>query len=157
MHLKKNQKFYLVRIPEIDDGTQFYVVKKNFKVDQAAPIPFKSERPTTTTLPPGRPTGAPAISIERDSTCNVVNNIEGHMSHNLSSEEIKELWQQGIEVDDDNEPAPENVPTRTEAPPPVSGTWERPTHCPRCAKNFQDLAGKFTNHRWDQIAEYDKF
>ncbi len=31
---RRDQNCYLVRIPEIDDGTQFYIVKKNFKVDQ---------------------------------------------------------------------------------------------------------------------------
>eukprot|EP00957_Ditylum_brightwellii_P139160 10606747-Ditylum_brightwellii.AAC.1 len=47
----------------------------------------------------------------------------------LLAEEIAELCQQGIEVDDDNEPAPEN------AAPPVAtmfsvGTWVTPTVCP---------------------------
>ena len=51
------------------------------------------------------------------------------------AEEITELRQQGIEVDGDTEPAPEN------AAPPVAasmfsvGTWVTPTVCPRKAND----------------------
>mgnify|MGYP007027707777 FL=1 len=74
-----------------------------------------------------------------------------------TTEDIADLRHQGIEVDDDNEPAPENVPAQSEAAPlPSNGRWEKPTVCSRRANNFQNLAGKFTNHRWDKIADYDE-
>ena len=34
----KQQLCYLVRIQEIDDGTEFYTVKRNFKVDLPPPL-----------------------------------------------------------------------------------------------------------------------
>jgi hypothetical protein len=44
--------------------------------------------------------------------------------------EIDELRQQGIEVDDDNEPVPENATPEPPAPGDV-GEWITPTVCPR--------------------------
>jgi hypothetical protein len=61
-------------------------------------------------------------------------------------------------VDDNNELAPENVREPGEAAPlPGFGRWEKPTVCSRRANNFQNLAGSFTNQRWDEIADYDEF
>ncbi len=40
---RRDQDCYLVCIPEIDDGREFHIVKKNFKVDQAPPSPFESK------------------------------------------------------------------------------------------------------------------
>jgi hypothetical protein len=56
-------------------------------------------------------------------------NIEGSLSHTATRKEIKQLHQQGITVDDDNTPVPENaqVPAHWEGPPP--GIWEKPQHC----------------------------
>ena len=150
---KKDQSCYVVRIMEIDDSTQFFIVKKNFKVEQAPVTPFESEAPQPPTLPPIQ---VPAVNdAERSSVRNVVSNIEGRMRVE-TTEDIADLRHQGIEVDDDNEPAPENVPAQGEAPLPGNGRWEKPTVCSRRANNFQNLAGKFTNHRWDKIADYNE-
>jgi hypothetical protein len=36
----KEKKCYLVRIMEINDGTKYFIVKKNFKVKMALATPF---------------------------------------------------------------------------------------------------------------------
>ena len=48
----KQQLCYLVRIQEIDDGTEFYIVKRNFKIVSAPPTPFASEEPQAADVPP---------------------------------------------------------------------------------------------------------
>ncbi len=95
------------------------------------------------------------INTERGSTRNAVASVDV-CSRNLTREKIEELRQQGIEVNDDNDPAPENVPQSKDPPPPVNGTWEEPTHCPRRANNIQDRSRTFVNHRWDEIADYNE-
>ena len=71
--------------------------------------------------------------------------------------DTEDLQRQGIEVDDNNQPAPENSnpPAASAAPP--SGTWNKPLIYPCCANSsFSDNPGKWRNHRWDQIAKYDE-
>ncbi len=154
---KKDQKCYVVRIMELDDGTEFFVAKRNFKVEQPPATPFESEMPQLPAPPIPGAAVPNANAGKRSSNRNVVTNIEGRMRIE-TREDIAELRHQGIEVNDDNEPAPENVPEPYEAPlPPGGGRWENPTICSRRANNFQNLPGRFTNHRWDKIADYDEF
>ena len=54
-HRKKDQKCYKVCIVEIDDGTEFFISKYNFKVEEAPPTPFASET-TWPNAPPPIPT-----------------------------------------------------------------------------------------------------
>ncbi len=69
--------------------------------------------------------------------------------------DIEDLQRQEIEVDDDNQPAPEN--SAPDAAPAPLGTWEKPTICPRRANSlFADNPGKWKNHWWDVIADYDE-
>ena len=69
--------------------------------------------------------------------------------------DVDELRRQGIEVDDDNEPAPENdEPT---APLVNNGRWEKPTMCPRRMANVANNKGKFISHRWENVAEMNEF
>jgi hypothetical protein len=125
----KQQPCYLVCIQEIDNGTEFYIVKKNFKVKTAPPTPFPSKAPQAAAAPM---LPIPNNALERQSFTNVTSNIEGGLSCAATREQIKELRRQGIEVDNDNEPVPKNaqppVPQEQDAPPP--GTWEKPTYCP---------------------------
>ena len=87
---------------EIDDSTQFFIVKKNFKVEQAPVTPFESKAPQPPTLPPIQ---APAVNdAERSSARNIVSNIEGRSRAEMMKN-IANLRHQGIKVDDDNEPA----------------------------------------------------
>ena len=94
---------------------------------------------------------------EHQSYTNVTSNIKGGLLHAATREEIKELRRQGIKVDEDNKPVPKN--TQLPAPQgndPPPGTWEKPAYCPRQANtNFSDQKGRFVNHRWDAIANYD--
>ena len=146
---KKEHMCYLVRIPEIDDGSTFHIVKKNFKVEIAPPQVFESEQVTRNNPPAD--TAAPVANVERASGRNVIPNVEGREM------DIEDLQRQGIQIDDDNQPVPENNnPPAAAADPPV-GTWEKPTICPRRANSsFSDNQGKWRHHRWDQIAEYDE-
>ncbi len=40
---RKSQWCYIVRIPEIDDGSEFHIVKVNFTVNIAPKVPFPGE------------------------------------------------------------------------------------------------------------------
>ena len=151
---KKEHMCYLVRIPEIDDGSTFHIVKKNFKVDVSPPEVFESESVTRNNT---RATAAAtAPNLERATHRNAIPNVDGgrYMEDELG---IEDLVRQGIQVDDDNQPAPENSnpqPAVAGAPP---GTWEKPSFCPRRANSsFADHPGKWKNHRWDLIADYDE-
>ena len=147
----KDQMCYLVRIDEVDDGTIFYISKKNFKVDTPPATPFESEARAE----PVRGHDALVRDELRAAGVNVVSNV-GNLSRGATREEIEELRRNGIEVDDDNEPAPENS-TPQEAPP-VAGVWEKPVYCNRRANpDISDTAGRFKNHRWDEIADYNEF
>ena len=58
----KQQLCYLVCIPEINDGTEFYIVKRNLKIVQAPLLPLRARslkqqlcRPSLTTRGSGSP------------------------------------------------------------------------------------------------------
>ncbi len=104
---------------------------------------------------PARGNDARVIDELRASGANVVPNVD-HLSRGATREEIEELGWNGIKVNDDNEPAPENAAPQDA--PPVAGSWEKPTYCSRRANSeSSDAARRFKNHRWDQIAEYNGF
>jgi hypothetical protein len=68
---------------------------------------------------------------------------------------VGDLRRQGIEVDDDNEPAPENAePTMMN---PGNGRLEKPTMCPRQMATINNAKGKFNSHRWEVLAEMNEF
>lgn len=141
---KKEQMCYLVRIPEIDDGTIFHIVKKNFKVDVAPPAAFESESRNNEARNASQVNNPQdANSAECTSQRNVVANVEGRFGADV---DIEDLQRQGIAVDDDNEPAPENAlphVVAAQGDPPPPGTWEKPSVCPRHANSsIQDNFGK---------------
>jgi hypothetical protein len=89
-----------------------------------------------------------AVNPDRSSNQNITANIEGGLSHAVTREEIRQLYQQGITVNDDNKSVPENAqaPVSGAAPPP--GTWKKPQYCCRRANaNFSDQACKFVHHQ----------
>ena len=147
---RKGQMCYLLCINDFDDGTIFHIVKKNFRIDTAPVQPFPSKaRAQAPAVAAGD-----AVNPDHSSDCNVTVNIEGGLSQTATWEEIKQLQQQGITVKDDNEPVPENAqpPPQGQAPPP--GTWEKPQyHIPSVNAKFTDQAGRFVNHRRNQIAD----
>ena len=72
---------------------------------------------------------------------------------------IEDLQRQGIQVDNDNQPAPENNNPQSavagSGPPP--GTWEKLSFCPRRANSsFADNPSRWKNCCWDLIADYNE-
>ncbi len=98
----KQQRCYFCNIPSIDQI--LYIVTANFKVEQPPAIVFEAER---------RPTNAPGeITAVNNSNDNwrSLQNVEPNVASSRSTnEDIIELCHPGIQVDDDNEPAPENA------------------------------------------------
>jgi hypothetical protein len=148
---RREQWCYIVRIPEIDDGTEFHIMKFNFSVTQAPETSFPGEQNRG---PRSRRNQRPAAAVaaevnpRRTDDRNAVPSVVGE-----GVDAIEELRRQGIEVDDDNEPAPENAEA---AVPVANGRWEKPTMCPRWTGNIPNYKGKFNSHRWEEIAEMNE-
>ena len=148
---RKNQWCYIVRIPEIDDGSEFHIVKFNFTVNVAPEVPFPGE---INRGPRSRRQQRPAAAVAREvdplraATSDVFANV-GNLG-----DDLEDLRRQGIEVDDDNEPAPENAEPAVERP--NNGRFEKPMMCPRRMANVNNAKGKFNSHRWDDIAEMNE-
>jgi hypothetical protein len=146
---QKMQQCYCVHINDFDDGFVFHIVKGKLRIDQAAAVPFVAARAPANV--PGE-----AVNPDRVAQTNVRVNIEGGLRIEMR-EETEELRQQGITVDDDNEPAPENdAPQRLSDKIYAAGRWEKPIVCPRCASGFANANGKFKNFRWDEIADFNE-
>ena len=100
---RKNQWCYIVRIPEIDDGSEFHIVKFNFSVTQAPETPFPGEQNRG---PRSHRNQRPAVAVaaevypRRTDDRNAVPSMVGE-----GADAIEELRRQRIEVDDNNEPA----------------------------------------------------
>ena len=150
-----DQLCYKHRIAEIDDNTVFHIMRNNFKVDTAASAPFEDEAVMSAqqlsdearVVTEAREQDA-ALRIDgRD----VLPNIGGGLA-----QEIAEMRQQGIEVDDDNEPAPKNAaPLAT--PIVECGEWVTPTVCPwRADSNCTNNKGIWKRHSWHKIQEMDE-
>lgn len=70
---------------------------------------------------------------------------------NVSAEDISVLRHNGIMVDDDNDPSPDNIPADDDAPPP-SLNLRTNNICPRRASgNPSPDRGNFHNHTWAAI------
>ncbi len=83
---------------------------------------------------------------------NVQANIKGMRAE--MREQIKQLLQQGITVNNDNEPAPENATPQMAMADQiyVASQLVKQTICPRCATGFANVEGKFKNTWQDEIA-----
>ncbi len=81
-------------------------------------------------------------------------NIEANINtRSTAAEEIAELCQQGIEVDNDNKPAPENMwqPPLMQQP---NGNWIVPIICLQCADaNISNSERKWKLSSWKAILE----
>ena len=146
---RKDQVCYECRIPAIDDGTIFHIVVNNFRVDQAGIIPFEDEQAPTAPPP------EPAEQTLEEIALRVSTEDERRNFRSVLAEDIAELRQQGIEVDDDNEPAPENAEPRPQATGDV-GEWVTPTICARRQANCTNRKGSWKNYSWQVIAEMDE-
>ncbi len=96
---RKNQWCYIVRIPEINDGSEFHIVKFNFTMNIALEVSFPGEL----NRGPGlrrqqRPAAAVACEVDPlwAATRDVVPNV-GELG-----DDLKDLRHQGIEVDNNN-------------------------------------------------------
>ena len=146
---RKDQLCYECRIPEIDadlldEPITFHIVCNNFRVDRAGIVPFEDEMGDAT---------APAQEAV-DETIELRTSRDDVRRSELS-QEISDLRQQGIEVDDDNDPAPENA----DPPQPTShvGEWVTPTICARKEANCSNRKGTWKNYSWKAISEMDEF
>ena len=93
----------------------------------------------------------PPVNADRASIHNVVPNIFGGAG---LCEEINQLRAEGIEVDDDNEPLPEDAEPAPHDREGMRYEYTIPTFCPRRANNdIIDSPGWWTKYRWDEIAE----
>jgi len=68
-------------------------------------------------------------------------------------EDIANLRAQGFTVDDDSEPIEENAGP---AGPLPTGTWMRPTFCPRQSDGHTKVKGKWVGVPWPNVAEMDE-
>ena len=142
---QKQQLCYLVTIPEFGDGVAFHIVKNNFRVEVTPETVFASEVITVGHTAP------PPVDTVFSSQTNVLPNVFGGTG---LREEIAQLRAEGIEVDDDNEPLPEDAIPAPADPEGMRYEHTTPTYCPRRANNdLVDSPGRWVHHRWDEIAE----
>ena len=86
----------------------------------------------------------------------LVHDVAAHI-RGVLTEEIAELIKQGIEVDYDNEPAPENAQPTPNTTVPVLGSWVTPTTCPRRADpNYRNSRGTLKQSSWAKIRDMDE-
>jgi hypothetical protein len=100
---------------------------------------------------------APVVVPARQDVTNQRSSVDD-VSPNVHSDlvnEIDELRQQGIEVDDDNEPAPENAEPPPQATIPV-GEWITPTICPRREANCSNRKGSWKRFAWTVVREMNE-
>ena len=83
-----------------------------------------------------------------------VDDVSPNVHSNLVNE-IDELCQQGIVVDDDNEPAPENAKPPPQATIPV-GEWMTSTICPRREVKCSNHNGSWKRFAWTVVREMIK-
>ena len=149
---RKDQLCYECRIAEIDDNTIFHIVCNNFKVDVAASIPFEDKAvvSVTVTAPTSQDSERERVTALRTAGDNVLPNIRGALA-----QEVAELRQQGIEVDDDNKPAPKNAQPYVPATATV-GQWVTLTIFPgRADPNCNNNKGSWKNMSWKKIKKMD--
>jgi hypothetical protein len=96
-----------------------------------------------------------APNPDRVADCNIVPNIKGYSNCDSFQVDIAEQRRQGITVNDDNDPLPENAtPAQNKAQRVFkSGKWTTPRACFQRSDGFAYPKGKFVNKRWDQIAD----
>jgi hypothetical protein len=114
------QMCYLMTILEFGEEVTFHIVKKNFQVNVDPETVFESEMNATNQPPP-------VVDADRASNCNVVANIVGGAG---LCEEVEQLRAEGIEVDDDNKPLPEDAAPNSPVPEGMRYEYTTPTLCP---------------------------
>ena len=134
---------------------------KHFSVTQEAKEPFEEERQTPPTAAP--PAVPPPATDLPDKTIELLSSTSDEAPVNadivragrltLTAEDIIDLCARGLEIDDDNEPVEENQGP----PPPVNPfIWLTPTTCHRKSAGHLNTRGRWANHPWHKIKEYDE-
>ncbi len=133
----------LILIPNVDG--ECHIIKHNFRVDVSPTAPFESK-----IAPPAAPAPQVFIDTNHRDNRNVVPNVFG------SEDKIEQLRAEGIEVDDDNEPLPDEADA---APEPTAAmySYNKPTFCPQWVDNLPNRKGSWVHHRWDEIAVKTEF
>ena len=81
-------------------------------------------------------------------SCGAATNVNGGLS-----QEIAELRQQGIKVDNNNEPAPDNAHTSAPVTQTI-GQWVTPTIFPRREDvNYRNTKSVWRLHSWSKISD----
>ena len=78
-------------------------------------------------------------------------NLLSGRTSNLRLEDMAELFRQGIAIDDDRNPAPDNIPRQGETTA-GTGNWRREgIICPRKSGNLQNYFASFRNYSHDAV------
>jgi hypothetical protein len=146
---QRQQMCYLVTILDFREGVTFHIVKKNFQVNVDPKTVFASKVTTANPLPP------PVVDADLAPMNNVVPNVFGGAG---LCEEIKQLRAEGLEVEDNNEPLPEDAVPALANPEGMGYEYTIPTFCHLWSNsNIVDSPGQWVQYWWDEIAEKLEF
>ena len=119
----------------------------NFKIEEAPSITSEDEIVVVTVVAAHQYPEREQSTMLRDSVADVAPKVGGF------SQEIAELRHQGIDVDDDNEPSPENAQPSVPETQTI-GQWVTPTIFPRRADvNCHNTKGICRQHSWQKNSE----
>jgi hypothetical protein len=98
---------------------------------------------------------------ERTGGTEATQNFQVQANTNLGTDDMAALRRQGIDVDDDNDPAPENVPTpgvaAVVAAAEEEGIWKSEgIICPRLAGNQPKSSAAFKNYSKEEVSKMSK-
>ena len=143
---QKDQLFYECRLPEIDRPSSTFSVATS-KLKNPLQPPLKMKFLWWTVVDPHQNLERKRTMSLHESVADVAPNV-GELS-----QEITELRHQEIEVDNDNEPAPENAQLITPATHTI-GKWGTLTICPRMKYvNCHNTKGVWKQHSWPKLSE----
>ena len=117
---RKLQKTYEVRIPELDNGVVYHIVRRNIRLDVACPDPSNVFPEEVAAAAP-----APRLPDERVSNQNA-QRTQMNVGRGATADEVNALRQKGITVDNDD-----SVPENTT---PSEATANGETICDGCSK-----------------------
>jgi hypothetical protein len=84
-------------------------------------------------------------------------NIPFARNSNLTADDMAELRRQGITIDDDTDPAPENIPIPELRVEEVPLSWQSDgIICPRRAANLQNTNACFMNYSREDVMKMSK-
>ena len=143
---QKDQLCYECRIPEIN-RTVFHICCGKLKIEEAPSTTFEYEIILMAVVADHQDREREQSTALRESVVGVTPNIGGLL------QEIAEICHQGIEVDDDKEPAPDNAQPSAPSTQTI-GQWVTPTIFPRRENvNCRNTKGVWRQHSWPKFSE----